>query len=90
MAKFKFIGTHTGGRNSINASGVDFVGDEPSEVTDADGVERLRKNPEFEEVGKSAGGLEGINALRAQYRARYKKNPGPRWDEATLREKLAA
>ncbi|MES2295213.1 MAG: hypothetical protein V4527_18095 [Pseudomonadota bacterium] len=53
MAKFKFIGQHTGGRNSINASGVDFVGDKASEVTDEDGIRRLRGNPEFVEVGKA-------------------------------------
>lgn len=90
MASFRFIGTYTGGRSSINASGVVFEGNEPSEVEDVEAIRRLRGNVEFEEVGESAGGLEDINALRRQYRARFNKNPGPRWDEATLREKLAA
>lgn len=90
MASFRFIGTYTGGRSSINASGVIFDGHEPSEVEDQEAIDRLRRNVEFEEVGANAGGLEDINALRKQYRARFGKNPGPRWDEATIREKLAA
>lgn len=28
-------------------------------------------------------------ALRAAYRAKFGKGPGPRWDEAKIREKLA-
>jgi hypothetical protein len=36
----------------------------------------------------SAESLAEIGELRAAYRKRFKKNPGPRWDEATLREKL--
>lgn len=88
MASFKFIGQYTGRNTSINACGVIFEGREPAEVGDADGIERLRKNPEFEEVGANAGNLEDINALRKQYRARFSKNPGPRWDAATLVEKL--
>lgn len=89
MATFKFIGQYTGRNTSINACGVIFEGREPAEVDDQDGIRRLRGNPEFEEVGDNAGGLENINALRKAYRARFGKNPGPRWDEATLREKLA-
>lgn len=88
MASFRFIGQYTGGRTSINASGVIFEGSEPSEVGDAEGAARLRKNIEFEEVGGEEGGLTEINALRKAYRARFGKNPGPRWDEATLRERL--
>lgn len=89
MARFRFIGTYTGGRDSINASGVIFEGNEPSQVDDAEAIRRLRGNVEFEEVGENAGGLEDINALRKAYRERFRKNPGPRWDEATIREKLA-
>lgn len=33
--------------------------------------------------------MDDINALRAEYRGRFGKNPGPRWDAATLRNKLA-
>jgi hypothetical protein len=36
----------------------------------------------------NAEGLTGINDARALYRAKFKKNPGPRWDEATIRAKL--
>ena len=89
MAAFRFIGQYTGGRTSINACGVIFEGNEPSEVEDEDGIRRLRGHPEFVEVGESAGGLEDINALRKAYRKKFGKNPGPRWDEATIREKLA-
>lgn len=90
MTSFRFIGQYTGGADSINASGVVFEGGEPSEVDDAEAIRRLRNNIEFEEVGDSAGGLEDINTLRAAYRKKAGKNPGPRWDEATLREKIAA
>lgn len=37
----------------------------------------------------NAESLEPINALRAAYREKFGKKPGPAWDEATLREKLA-
>jgi hypothetical protein len=33
---------------------------------------------------------DDIKALRAQYRAKFGKGPGPSWDTATLREKIAA
>jgi hypothetical protein len=89
MAAFRFTGRYPAGRNTLDACGVIFAGTEPSEVDDLDAVRRLRGHPEFEEVGASAGGLEDINALRRQYRTRFGKNPGPKWDEATLREKLA-
>lgn len=90
MATFKFIGQYTGRNTSINACGVIFEGREPAEVDDADGIERLRKNPEFEEVGANAGNLEAINHLRAEYKDRFGKKPFGAWDAATLREKLAA
>lgn len=90
MAAFRFIGMHTGGRTSINACGVMFEGDEPSEVDDADCIRRLRGHPEFEEVGENAGNLEDMNALRAEYRQLAGKNGGPRWDAATYRDKIAA
>jgi hypothetical protein len=90
MPSFRFIGTYTGGRTSINACGVEFEGHEPSDVDDLEAVRRLRQNVEFEEVGESAGNLEDINALRARYRKLAGKNGGPRWDEATYREKIAA
>jgi hypothetical protein len=88
--KFRFIGTYTQGRTSINACGVIFEGNEPSDVDDADGIRRLRNNPEFEAVGGDEGGLSEINDLRAVYRALAGKNGGPRWDECTYREKIAA
>lgn len=90
MASFRFIGQHTLGRTSINACGVIFEGNEPSEVEDEDGIRRLRGNPEFEEIGESAGNLEEMNRLRAQYRALTGKGGGPRWDAATYRKKIEA
>lgn len=33
--------------------------------------------------------LSEIQHLRAEYKERFGKRPGPSWDEATLREKLA-
>lgn len=90
MPKFRFTGQYTGGRDSIDAGGVLFVGNEPSEVADPEAVRRLRGHPEFEEVGDNAGGLEDINQLRAEYRSLAGKNGGPKWDEATYREKIAA
>ncbi len=30
-----------------------------------------------------------LQQLRAAYREKFGKNPGPKWDEDTLREKLA-
>lgn len=32
--------------------------------------------------------LSEIQKLRAAYREKFDKKPGPNWDEATLREKL--
>lgn len=89
MAHFRFIGRHTGGRESITMCGATFVGDEPAEVSDADCIRRLRSNVEFEEVGENAGNLEDINTLRAAYKVKFDKRPFNGWDEATLREKLA-
>lgn len=40
------------------------------------------------EPNDKLAGLEGINEARRLYRAKFKKNPGPRWDEATIRAKL--
>lgn len=48
--RFRFIGTYTGGRVSINACGVDFQGHEPADVTDLEGIRRLSSHPEFEKV----------------------------------------
>ncbi len=50
MKLFKFIGAHTGGRESITCHGTTFYGNEPAEVTDEDGIRRLSANPEFEAV----------------------------------------
>jgi hypothetical protein len=88
MASFKFVGQHTNGRDSITMYGVTF-GEGPSEVSDRAAIARLRQNIEFEEVGESAGNLEGIIEARRLYRKKFNKAPGPRWDEATIREKLA-
>ncbi len=38
---------------------------------------------------EDAGGLTEINELRARYVALAGKKGGPRWDEATYREKIA-
>lgn len=46
---FRFIGQYTHGRTTINA-GVDFVGREPSEVSDPELIRRLSGNVEFEAV----------------------------------------
>jgi hypothetical protein len=32
---------------------------------------------------------DDLAALRAEYRAKFKKNPGPSWNATTLREKIA-
>lgn len=48
---FKFTGRYTGANTSINACGVVFEGDEPSEVSDPEAIRRLSGHPEFEEVG---------------------------------------
>lgn len=37
----------------------------------------------------NAEALEGINALREAYKAKFGKRPFNGWDEATLREKLS-
>lgn len=50
MAKFRFIGKHTGGRTSISLFGVTFEGVEPADVTSADGIRRLSNHIEFEAV----------------------------------------
>lgn len=36
----------------------------------------------------NAESLSDINALRAAYKEKFGKKPGPAWDEATIREKL--
>lgn len=69
---FKFIGRYTNGQTSINASGVTFDGNEPSEVTDAEAIRRLSNNPEFVAVdpldhdgdGEKGGSLPGVKAKR--------------------------
>jgi hypothetical protein len=33
---------------------------------------------------------DDLATLRAEYRAKFKKNPGPSWNAAILREKIAA
>ncbi len=48
--KFRFIGTYTGGHDSINACGVVFHGRNPSEVTDSEATRRLSNHIEFEAV----------------------------------------
>lgn len=42
-------------------------------------------------TGGSVAGTEGdMKALRAQYRAKFGKGPGPSWSAATLAEKIAS
>lgn len=48
---FRFIGRYTNGHTQIASCGVVFVGNEPSEVTDADAIRRLSGHPEFERIG---------------------------------------
>lgn len=50
MTAFRFTGRYTGKRDTIVSCGVTFIGREPSEVTDADGIRRLSNHPEFEIV----------------------------------------
>ena len=47
---FRFIGRYTNGHSSINACGVVFEGDAPSDVSNPDGIRRLSSHPEFEKV----------------------------------------
>jgi hypothetical protein len=48
--KFRFLGNYTGDRDSITMGGVTFHDRAPSDVTDPDLIERLKKNPEFHAV----------------------------------------
>ena len=48
--RFRFIGTFTGGRTTIDACGVTFTGSEPVDVTEPEAIRRLSNNPEFETV----------------------------------------
>lgn len=64
---FKFIGQYTNGHTSIDACGVLFEGNDPSEVTDPAAIARLSRNPEFDAVdpldhdgdGEKGGSLPG-------------------------------
>ena len=48
--KFRFVGTHTGGRSAITYGGVTFNDTEPENVTDLEWITRLSRHPEFEAV----------------------------------------
>jgi hypothetical protein len=89
--KFRFIGTYTNGHTSINAGGVIFYGNDPSDVEDTDLIERLTNNQEFEAVGKrdpldhdgdgkKGGSVSGRTAEQSEAlkvaRAAYKKATG--------------
>lgn len=52
MAKFRFIGQHTGDTDTINMNGVEFTGHKAVDVPD-DQAERFRNSVEFEEVGET-------------------------------------
>jgi hypothetical protein len=55
MAKFRFIGQYTGGRESISCHGVTFYGNEPADVDGEEALRRLSGNTDFEEVkGKTS------------------------------------
>lgn len=71
--KFRFIGEYTNKHTSINAGGVVFVGNEPSEVECPELIRRLSANIEFEAVG------EVVEAVEAPVRKRRrpKKNADP-------------
>ena len=77
--KFRFIGLYTNGHTEVDAGGVTFVGNEPSEVTDPDLIRRLSGHPEFEVVhpldhdgdGKPGGSLP--DAVAPRKRGRPKK-----------------
>jgi hypothetical protein len=47
--------------------------------------------PTVEEVlsAKVVEPQDDMKALRAEYRKKFKKGPGPSWDAATIREKIA-
>lgn len=47
---FRFIGQYTNGHTTVDAGGVLFTGDEPSEVTDPVIIGRLTGHAEFEAV----------------------------------------
>lgn len=96
MAKFQFIGSDRSGASNpqgITAFGVTFaINGEPQEVTNALAVDKLRANTHFVEVGgaetSEGDGDDVVKDLRAAYREKAGKNPGPKWDEETLRAKL--
>ena len=53
-------------------------------------AQKVRKPviPSVEEV-LSAEVVDDMKALRAEYRKAFGKGPGPSWDAATIREKIA-
>lgn len=72
--KFRFIGTYTGGHDSINACGVVFHGRDPSEVTDSEAIRRLSNHIEFEAVhAPVADPVADIAPLPPRKRGRPKK-----------------
>jgi hypothetical protein len=60
------------------------------EVEPKGGYRRYEAIPTVEEVLSATVAKDDMKALRAEYRAKFGKGPGPSWDAATLREKIAA
>lgn len=76
MATFAFRGRNASG--FVSMGGVTFYTDEPAEMTDESLVERLRKNPEFEEVhplDRDGDGEPG-GSLPVKRRGRRPKSKG--------------
>jgi hypothetical protein len=74
---FKFTGEYTNGHETIDACGVLFHGNEPSEVSDPAAIKRLSGHPEFEAVdpldhdgdGEKGGSPKGKRATRSRKKA---------------------
>ena len=72
--RFRFIGQYTNGHTGINANGVDFVGREPAEVTDAAAIASLSRHPEFEVVpDEAAAPVEAASPLKRGRKPRTAK-----------------
>lgn len=63
---------------------------EPPEEAEPEDFEEIEESDlEDEDEGDDELGPDAdITALRAAYRAKYDKNPGPKWDADTIRAKL--
>ena len=96
--RFRFIGDYPAGRPTISYGGVTWYDRGSAEVTDPDWIRRLTNSIEFETVEDTAKApkaadkpsLGDVAALRAAYVEKFGKKPWNGWDEATLREKMAA